>query len=232
MGIAREAVAKRYAEKAQHRNDMLGHMIAQGLPADQAMSEAGLQIMAGTDSTSALIHMTMLRIVTSHRVCSALRREIDELVSSTELHSTSIICDTEARRLPYLQAVIWEGMRMCPPLFGLLTKVAPPGGATVNGVHFPGGVHVGACFSSMTRRKDIFGADSEIFRPERWIEADEDTHAKYTSIVELIFGSGRFGCLGKNIGMMELNKVFFEVSVLKPPQYLCRVRVLFQSSSC
>jgi hypothetical protein len=29
--------------------------------------------------------------------------------------------------------------------------------------------------------------------------------------VDLVFGSGKYGCLGKNIARIELNKVFVEV---------------------
>jgi len=41
-------------------------------------------------------------------------------------------------------------------------------------------------------------------------------HSIYTSTVDFIYGSGRFGCLGRDIGLLELNKVFVEVSILPP----------------
>nr|POE47981.1 cytochrome p450 monooxygenase mpade [Quercus suber] len=216
--IARKAIAARYASKDEQKSDMIGHMIAQKLSDQQAMSEAGLQVLAGSDSTSSSIRATMLKIVTNHLVYTKLQREIDDHVTAQGLAPTSIIQDVDARQLPYLQAVIWEGLRVSPPLFGLQTKVAPLGGDTVNGVFFPGGVHVAFCPSALTMRKDIFGQDSDLFRPERWIEADEVTRAKYLSTVELIFGSGRYGCLGRNIGLLELNKVYFEVSLLCCPR--------------
>ena len=103
---------------------------------------------------------------------------------------------------------VYQNLRMFLPLLGLLTKVVPPGGETFNGVFFPGGVEVVISPASLTRRKDIFGEDSDVFRPERWLEADEATHVKYMSTVDLVFGSGRFGCLGKNIGISELKQGF------------------------
>ena len=36
--------------------------------------------------------------------------------------------------------------------------------------------------------------------------------------MELIFGYGRFHCLGKNVAMIELNKFFVEVSL--PPVFV------------
>jgi cytochrome P450 len=47
--------------------------------------------------------------------------------------------------------------------------------------------------------------------PERWIEADPSTRAKYERQTEVIFGSGRYICLGKNVAWIELSKAFVEV---------------------
>ena len=60
--------------------------------------------------------------------------------------------------------------------------------------------------------------DADIFRPERWIEADPSTRARYERTTEAIFGSGRFVCLGKNIAVMELNKAFVEVRAPNFPE--------------
>ena len=125
--------------------------------------------------------------------------------------SHPVIKDSEAKRLPYLQACIMEDLGMWPPLTGLASKVAPPQGETVNGIFIPGGVEVAFNPLMTMRRKDVFGDDAKIFRPERWIEADATTRHKYERTAELVFGSGRFGCLGKNIAMIELNKIFVEV---------------------
>ena len=125
--------------------------------------------------------------------------------------SYPVIKHTEAMQLPYLQACIWEGLRIYPPLVGLQSKMAPPQGETVNGTFFPRGTEIATCPSMVTRRKDIYGDDVDIFRPERWIEADASTRAKYERMTDVIFGSGRFVCLGRNIAWMELNKAFVEV---------------------
>lgn len=101
---------------------------------------------------------------------------------------------------------------MYPPLFGLTSKIAPAGGDTVNGIYFPPGTEVATCFAGVTYRKDIFGQDVEIFRPERFLDADPSVNNHRVRTTELVFGSGRFSCLGRNIGMMELAKVFAEVS--------------------
>jgi cytochrome P450 len=42
--------------------------------------------------------------------------------------------------LPYLNAVIEEGLRLYPPFVGTLTRVSPPGGEMVDGYFVPEGV--------------------------------------------------------------------------------------------
>lgn len=60
---------------------------------------------------------------------------------------------------------------------------------------------------------EYFGQDPEVFRPERFMEADNKTRAEMERLVEMEFGYGRFGCAGKPLALMELNKVYFEVSL-------------------
>ena len=47
--------------------------------------------------------------------------------------------------MPYLQAVIKEGLRIHPPITGLLTKVVNPGGEVAKGRFVPGGTGIGQC---------------------------------------------------------------------------------------
>lgn len=127
--------------------------------------------------------------------------------------SWPIITDSEARTMPYLQAVIKEGLRIHPPVVGLMSKEVPRGGDTFKGHYLPEGTKIGYCAWGIFRRTDIWGEDADEFRPERWLESPEDRLHLMDSTLELVFGYGKWQCLGKNIALMELNKVFVEVSV-------------------
>ena len=96
---------------------------------------------AGSDTTATAIRATMLFLITTPRVYSRFRAEIDEAVHKGRISSP--IRDSEAKELPYLQACIKEGLRMFPPVTGLFDKVVPPEGDTVNGVFIPGGTEIG-----------------------------------------------------------------------------------------
>jgi cytochrome P450 len=52
-----------------------------------------------------------------------------------------------------------------------------------------------------------------MFRPERWLEASGDQLQRMDKTVDLVFGYGRYQCLGKNIAMIEMRKTFTEVRV-------------------
>src|SRR3569833_979110 len=148
----------------------------------------------------------MLHIITNPRVLNALLAEISTLNINT------IISDEQARSEPYLQAVIKEGLRIHPPVVGFMAKEVPPGGDTWKGGHLPGGTHIGYCAWGITRRPDVCGDDAAEFKPDRWLQASPEKLHEMESTLELVFGYGRWQCLGKNETLMELNKVFVEVS--------------------
>jgi len=60
-----------------------------------------------------------------------------------------------------------------------------------------------------------FGSDADIFRPERWLEAENEKDGarlqKMNNAVDMIFGHGKFLCLGRNLAYMELGKVLVEL---------------------
>ena len=219
LGVARKAVAERFGPDPKVKKDMLGHFVAKGLTQVQCEVEAELQILAGSDSTTTILRSTLFLLLANPVAYSKLRAEIDANVESI---SYPVMKYNEAQKLPYLIACIWEGLRMYPPLFGLKGKCSPPGGETVKGVYYPEGIEMAICDEAMCRNSDVFGDDAQVFRPERWIEADVETKKRYTRVVDSIFGSGRFLCLGRHIAMMELHKTFVEVSptVIAPTRAL------------
>lgn len=68
-------------------------------------------------------------------------KEIDEGIADGRISSP--ITDAEAKQLPYLQAIIKEGLRILPPVSGLMDKEVPPEGDTIDGYFVPGGTKIG-----------------------------------------------------------------------------------------
>lgn len=211
LGFAREAVAERFGPDPKVKKDMLGHFVGKGLSQLRCEVEANLQIVAGSDSTTTVLRSTLYQLAGTPVSYAKLRTEIDTATNNGGL-SYPVATYTEAQKLPYLTACLWEGLRMYPPLFGLKSKTAPAGGETFKGVYYPEGTEVGICDDALCRNPEIFGHDAHLFRPDRWIVADAETRVKYRQTVDAVFGSGRFMCLGRHIAMMELHKAIVEVS--------------------
>ena len=212
LAFARKAVAERYGPDPKKQQDMLGYFVEKGLSQTQCEVEAFVQIIAGSDSTTTVVRSMMYLLVGNGAAYSKLRHEVDRAVSEGTV-SDPVVTYAEAQRLPYLAACIWEGLRMYPPLFGLKSKIAPPGGEQIKEYFFPEGAELGSCDYAFVRSKGIFGEDADIFRPDRWIDASQDEKVKFRYTVDTIFGSGKYRCLGRHIAFIELYKVLFEVSV-------------------
>jgi cytochrome P450 len=56
------------------------------------------------------------------------------------IHEVNDLHSLELEKLPFLNAIIREGMRVFPPVSGPSGRVVPPGGTTINGYHIPEGV--------------------------------------------------------------------------------------------
>jgi cytochrome P450 len=149
--------------------------------------------------------------MTNPYIYNKLRAEIDGAIIAGKI-SSPVVRDAEARALPYLQAVIMESLRICPPAGGLLSKVTPPEGDTVCGVFVPGGVEFTGITWAALRNENIFGQQPDLFRPERWLDVPEEKFKEMARVTDLAFGHGMYKCLGRTVALMELNKISVEVS--------------------
>jgi cytochrome P450 len=195
---------------------MLSSFIAHGLTESDLVAESVMQILAGGETTATGLRATLLYIITNPRIYTTLQAEIDNAVKTEGKISNPVIKDTEWRHLLYLQAVIKEGLRIWPPVTGMMSKFSPPNGdeLTIDGekVLIPGGTNIGWASWGIHRNKAVFGEDAELYRPERWLDvANPEKLERMRKVVDLNFGYGKYYCLGRLIALSELHKVVFEV---------------------
>lgn len=100
-----------------------------------------------------------------------LQKELDE-VSSLDADDDAVFTCEQVKRLPYLEAVINEGLRVHSTSSLGLPRIAPEGGLTVRGMHFPAGTVLSVPTYTIHRDKETWGQDADEFRPERWLERD------------------------------------------------------------
>lgn len=102
-----------------------------------------------------------------------------------------------------------DQIQVSPPARGLIAKQVPESGDTINGLFIPGGVASGGAllgYSLMRRFSEkmllaFVRSDGSTVRPR---SLNSETRP-------WIFYHGKWQCLGKNLALMELNKVFVEV---------------------
>ncbi|KAK4145092.1 cytochrome P450 [Dichotomopilus funicola] len=209
IGIAKKVAASRFEPDAPDHRDMLGAFIRNGLTQAQVSAESLGQIVAGSDTSASTIRAVMLHVLSNPPVYQKLRAEIDAAVPRLGMERR-MIKDAEARLLPYLQAVIREGLRIMPPASAAMFKEVPPEGDTIDGKFIPGGTQIGSNVMAIHRSREIYGPDADAFRPERWLEAEGDRLARMVSTVEMNFHYGKYQCPGRGIALMEFNKLFVE----------------------
>ena len=201
---------------------MLASFIRHGVTGDELFHEIFEQILAGSDTTASGLRVIMLYTMTHPRVYAKLQSEIDAVVKAGKAPlSPGVISDSTARQLPYLGAVVREAFRVHPPVVNLFPRVVPKGGDTVTvdgkSYYLPGGATIGYAAWSMHRNnKALYGEDAHVFRPERWLIPDSDLDgkerlARMIKTNDMIFGYGRWQCLGKAIAMIEIHKTVFEL---------------------
>jgi len=224
--IAHELVAQRFGPDMKERRDMLGSFVRHGLTQKEAEVESLVQMyvclspiytlmvtrftkpttrLAGSDTTATAIRTMMLYVVANPLIYSRLLAEI------TNSQISSPITDSEARAMPYLQAIIKEGLRIHPPVTGAMYKDVPAGGDTLNGMYIPEGTSVGWSVWGLMQDMAVWGEDAKVFRPERWFQGTPEEIKNKDARVDMVFNYGKWQCLGKEVGKIELNKILVEV---------------------
>ncbi|KAK8094235.1 hypothetical protein PG997_000920 [Apiospora hydei] len=207
--------------KTAERADMLASFMRNGLFGDELKTESLLQIVAGSDTTAGSLRGTMLYLMAHPRVYRALQDEIDAAVragKAPSAESGEVITYAQTKALPYLQAVVREGIRIFPPLTDPFARDVQAGGDTVvidgQEVFLPVGVSVIPSWTAMHRDRKLYGADADLFRPERWLESeqpDADRLRAMRRTNDLMFGHGKYTCLGKPVALIEIHKTVFEL---------------------
>ena len=102
--------------------------------------------------------------------------------------------DAPFDKLPFLDAVVSEGLRCFPAIPMSLPRYVPRGGRTIDGYQLPEGVVV-SCQAYSTHRieTDVFPRPDR-FDPDRWLEWEGDAERKRLFFA---FASGGRGCVGK-----------------------------------
>ncbi|CAK7205847.1 hypothetical protein SEUCBS139899_008626 [Sporothrix eucalyptigena] len=229
--------------------DLLSKFLAAKEARPEFMTDTLVQTMAvsmafaGSETTAISLSAVFYYLLRNPAALKSLYKELDE-AARTGLFSdyeTGLVTWHESQKLPYLDACVKEAFRLHPAPGLPMERIVPAGGTEIAGRFIPGGTIVGCSAWVMHHNKDVFGEDTDAFRPERWL-VDEDKVAaakkdkqaeerereeqriKEMNGMMLQFGMGSRTCIGKNISLLEIYKVVpsllrrFKIEFLDPKQ--------------
>ena len=153
-----KSLLKKRADHAKYANDRIHHRLKQGKEGEDAQrndfmnyvlrynDEKGMTVpeieqtfrvlvVAGSETTGTALSGILANLLQSPNDMEKTVKEIRQ-----SFLNSSEICANRVSSLPYLNAVIEEGLRLCTPVALGLPRVVPVGGAEVSGQWLPGGV--------------------------------------------------------------------------------------------
>jgi cytochrome P450 len=197
MEEARERIAARPELREAPENFLEGMIAAQeidgALDDEEILANVFTLLLAGEDTTSHTMAWTIDALATMPMVQARWAEEARDVLGD-DLYPTDY---ETVDRFPYGEGVLREAMR--------LKSVAPIGSAEpladteVAGIAMPAGTRI----LLLTRKAGMRDVDrAPEFRPERWLEDDDDLAAPDQKSF-LTFGAGPRFCPGRNLAFLE-----------------------------
>src|SRR5579864_834019 len=182
---------------SNHRNDLLsmlmGAMDEDGsqMSPKQLRDETMTLFLAGHETTALTLAWTWYLLSENPGAEARLHEELRGVLGNRPPG----VADLE--RLPYLNAVISEVLRMYPPAYIMArTSIAP---SSFGGYDFPVGSTMMVSQWVMHRDARYFD-DPDSFRPERWLDGLAD---KLPAGAYFPFGDGPRRCIGQGFALLE-----------------------------
>ncbi|KAL4966559.1 cytochrome P450 [Aspergillus stella-maris] len=200
-GYTREKVKERLSVRFS-RNDFMTHLISKvdngTITQEELTAHASTLVIAGGETVATFLAATTFYLLKDQapggswdRLCREVRGHYQ---SYEEIDAAS------AQQLPYLRAVIEEGLRIYPPGSQGFPRISP--GAMIDGHWVPQGTEMYTSAFTVTHDEKNF-PDPFRFDPERWLDASRPDVKEASQP----FSLGPRGCLGRNFALMEINQI-------------------------
>jgi cytochrome P450 len=221
VGGAVQARLRNPDPEDQPRPDLLSHFVAthHGYPElmDQKqvlISTSGNMIAGGLSPSSAFDELC--RYLANHPESQdKLYRELKQAQCTLPASYDHV------KTLPYLEGTIREAYRLHSSTSFNLQRVTGAAGLQLpDGILIPPHTNIGCPAGAIDQDVAVFGADSDEYRPERWMKGKDETDEVYLERrklmdkTDLTFGQGSRTCIGKNIAFLEFFKVVATLMVL------------------
>lgn len=193
-----ERVTRRTSSRGTIEDSYQGRLLAAGIALPEVVTQSKAIIFAGADSVAVMLTTILFHLVRKADVRARLLQEI---------RSDYKDAVKEAEALPYLRAVVKEGLRLGMANPTRFTRVVPSCGVRVGSVYIPPGTVVGCAPYILHHDEEVFPRPFE-FLPERWFEDGEDGGLQRPDMQKsmLAFGAGLRACIGKSLAQRQLHE--------------------------
>ncbi|KAH7915810.1 cytochrome P450 [Hygrophoropsis aurantiaca] len=171
------------------------------------VSNAVLAITAGSDTVASVLSGIMYYILANPADYARLKEEVDRAFPPNEV---SVIGSEAFAKMPFLHAVVREGLRLQPAVPSSLQR-APEigtGGKIVGSHYFKEGTMVTCAPFAQHRDPRYFSPSPNTFWPERWIKTSGGVSTEDGVICDrsafIPFSYGPANCVAKPLAMIEL----------------------------
>ncbi|XP_047986295.1 cytochrome P450 4C1-like isoform X2 [Leguminivora glycinivorella] len=158
--------------------------------------EVMVLVMAGSDTTAVGAAFALLLLAAHPAVQRRARQELVEVLGD----GSGAMTAASLARLKYLEAVVREALRLYPPVPVTVREVREPLQLSC-GLVLPAGVGVLLNTWATHRSPAYWGADAELFRPERFLQPLRHP-AQF-----MPFGHSTRNCLGSQYAMLAMKTV-------------------------
>ena len=158
----------------------------------QIRDEIMTLFLAGHETTANGLAWTFLLLAESPDAQARLEDELGGTIGARAPEYDDLA------RLPYLRAVVFESLRLRPPVWNVARRTVVP--FTIGGHELPPGTVV-IVSPWVSHHQTRWFEEPEAFRPERWLDEDPRRTHKGTYFP---FGGGRRVCIGEHFALMEM----------------------------
>ena len=201
------------AGEGAQSGDLVIHMMERALH-DGILTEtqfrANLKIVFLTahENAQQLLNSTFWQLGTNQVVQSRLREEV--LARKVAYPTTGIL-----NEMPYLTAVIYEMLRLYPPVSQLINRVTVAPAMLAEQIKIPTRTWVGWNAYGVQINQDVWGNDARDFVPGRWGTGMTEIQAKYRREQVkgnyIPFNAHTRRCLGSGFALLQMKVVLFEL---------------------
>ena len=141
---------------------------------DRIHNEADAVTSAGIETVGQTLRLTCFHIYDNPKILQRLRDELTGLskyLGPNAASAEGIPVLSQLERLPYLTAIVKEGLRMSPGIATRMARIAPDREIRYESYSIPAGTPVGMTVLLMHYDENQY-PDPQTFSPERWLSSE------------------------------------------------------------